>query len=100
MPFALSVADMGCTAPPSFDEFRAEVVAFLEAHAARRPDDRPGFVWGEGDDRDVALWEEPDQATERVHLAESRQWRARRFDAGFGWLDGPAAWGGRGLPAA
>jgi alkylation response protein AidB-like acyl-CoA dehydrogenase len=40
----------------------------------------------------------PDEELEELRLA--REWRARRFDAGFGWITGPVEYGGRGLPAA
>ena len=33
-------------------------------------------------------------------LAEAKAWRAKRYDAGLGYISGPAAYGGRGLPAA
>ena len=55
------------------------------------------FVWGEGDD-DVATFEEVDPAEEREQLAAAKEWRATRYDAGFGWITGPPELGGRGLP--
>jgi alkylation response protein AidB-like acyl-CoA dehydrogenase len=87
------------TAPtPTLDEFRAEVTAFLDANAERRAE-RKEFAWGEGDD-DVAMFEEVDPEVERRRLAEAKAWRAKRYDAGLGYIFGPAAYGGRGLPAA
>jgi alkylation response protein AidB-like acyl-CoA dehydrogenase len=70
--------------------------AFLDAHAS--PGDSAGrpFVWGEGSD-DVSLIEEREPDRDRVDLAAAQAWARRRFDAGFGWLDGPVAYGGRGL---
>ena len=35
---------------PTIDEFRAEVRAFLDANAERRPE-ATAFVWGEGSER-------------------------------------------------
>jgi alkylation response protein AidB-like acyl-CoA dehydrogenase len=84
---------------PSVEEFRDEVKAFLDANAElRETDDRP-FEWGEGDD-DVSLFEEIDREVEREQLVEAKAWRAKRFDAGFGWITGPAEFGGRELTSA
>ena len=84
-------------AVPTLEQFGAEVEAFLGANAERTAgsDD---FVWGKGDD-DVAALEEMDPETEREQLGRAKEWRARRFDAGFGYLSGPVEYGGRGLPA-
>jgi len=78
-------------------EFRAAALAFLDANAARKPD--TAFVWGEGDD-DVSIIEERQPDEDAAELARSKEWAARRFDEGFGWIDGPEALGGRGLTAA
>jgi acyl-CoA dehydrogenase len=82
----------------SIDEFRAEATAFLDANAEPRDTDQR-FVWGEGDD-DLALFEEVDPEAEQRQLAEAKAWRAKRFDAGFGYISGPVEYGGRELPAA
>jgi len=84
---------------PSVEEFRDEAKAFLDANAdLRETDDRP-FEWGEGDD-DVSLFEEIDREVERAQLVEAKAWRAKRFDAGFGWITGPTEFGGRELTSA
>ena len=84
---------------PSVEEFRDEAKAFLDANAeVRETDDRP-FVWGEGDD-DVSLFEEIDREVELEQLAAAKAWRAKRFDAGFGWITGPTEYGGRELTSA
>jgi alkylation response protein AidB-like acyl-CoA dehydrogenase len=84
---------------PSVDEFRDEAKAFLDANAeVREADDKP-FVWGEGDD-DVSLFEEIDREVELEQLARAKAWRAKRFDAGLGWITGPTAFGGRELTTA
>ena len=44
---------------PTLDEFRDEVVAFLDANAKLKQAEEQQFVWGEGDD-DVAMFEEVD----------------------------------------
>ena len=83
---------------PTIDEFRAEVRAFLDANAERRPE-ATAFMWGEGSD-DVAMFEEVEPAVERQRLAAAKAWRATRYDAGLGYITGAAELGGRELPAA
>ncbi len=82
----------------TLDEFRAEAIAFLDANAERR-DTEQRFVWGEGDDA-MTLFEEVDPETERRELERAKAWRAKRFDAGLGYISGPEQYGGRGLPSA
>ncbi len=79
------------------DEFEQEAVAFLDAHASRRPDRQA--AWGEGSDQ-VGLFEEKSREEELAELAEAQAWRRQVFDAGFGWLTGPARYGGRELPTS
>jgi alkylation response protein AidB-like acyl-CoA dehydrogenase len=83
------------TAEPSLEEFRAEATSFLDANARLR-DEEQKFVWGEGDDQ-VSLFEEITPEQEARALARAKEWRAKRFDAGFGWISGPTDLGGRGL---
>ncbi len=83
----------------SIEEFRDECQAFLDANSERRQDESKPFVWGEGSD-DVALFEEVDRATELEELERAKAWRAKRFDAGLGWITGPDEYGGRGLSKA
>ena len=78
------------------EAFREEVVSFLDANATPRGEEK--FVWGEGSDR-VALFDEKAQEAERRQLEEAKAWRAKRYDAGLGWISGPPELGGRGLPA-
>jgi alkylation response protein AidB-like acyl-CoA dehydrogenase len=82
----------------SLDDFVAEATSFLDANATLRQADKR-FKWGEGDD-DMGMFEEVDRDEEERQLAKAKQWRAKRYDAGFGWISGPADLGGRGLPAA
>jgi alkylation response protein AidB-like acyl-CoA dehydrogenase len=84
---------------PTIDEFRDECVAFLDANAKLRQAEEQKFVWGEGDD-DVAMFEEVDRAKEQRDLAAAKAWRARRYDAGLGYISGATAYGGRELPAS
>ncbi len=79
------------------EEFTEQARAFLEANALRRS--RTGFLWGEGDDA-VPIVEERTPEEDAEALARAREWAARRYDAGFGWIDGPVELGGRGLGPA
>jgi acyl-CoA dehydrogenase len=82
----------------TIDEFRSEATEFLQANAEEKGAERR-FVWGQGPDN-VAMFEERDRDTEQELLAAAQKFRAKRFDAGFGWITGPDEYGGRGLPAA
>jgi len=78
------------------ERFETDARAFLDAHATRRtPED--DFVWGEGSDS-VSLLPERTPEQDRADLARGRAWAQTVFDAGFGWISGPPAYGGRGLP--
>jgi alkylation response protein AidB-like acyl-CoA dehydrogenase len=79
------------------DAFREEVVAFLDANATPRSEEK--FVWGEGSDQ-VALFDEKSRDAELRQLEEAKAWRAKRWDAGLAWIFGPPELGGRGLPAS
>ncbi len=79
------------------DEFRAEAKTFLDASAERRVEEK--FVWGEGSDR-VGLLEEKTPEEEAAEVAAAKAWKAKEFDAGFGWISGPEEYGGRALPTA
>jgi alkylation response protein AidB-like acyl-CoA dehydrogenase len=57
------------------------------------------FVWGEGDD-EVRVFQEPDPVAEADALPAIRRWRQELWDHGYGWIDGPACYGGAGLAAA
>ncbi len=79
----------------SIEDFRAEAVAFLDANAT--PKVAPGaFVWGQGAD-EAALFEEIDREKEKVELAAAQAFRAKRYDAGLGYISGAPEHGGRGL---
>ncbi len=86
---------LGAMSEITVDEFRQESLAFLEANAELKAETKQ-FVWGEGPD-DAALFESVDRDKELVELGEAQAWRAKRFDAGFGWISGPSEMGGRGL---
>ena len=80
----------------SLENFEAEARAFLDANAEPRVEEKRG--WGEGSDR-TGLFAEKTRAEELNELAEAKVWKAKVFDAGFGWISGPAQYGGRELPA-
>jgi acyl-CoA dehydrogenase len=89
---------MSSTTTTSIEEFTAEATAFLEANADRRPPAKE-FRWGEGSD-DVAVFDEKDRDAEAEEAEQSKVWRRKRFDNGFGWITGPEEFGGRNLPTA
>jgi hypothetical protein len=75
--------------------FIEEATAFLEANAERRHTSTEEFRWGQGAD-DVRLMGGQEDGGEDERLAAARVWRAKVFDAGFGWLGGPVEYGGAG----
>jgi|SRR5579875_45678 alkylation response protein AidB-like acyl-CoA dehydrogenase len=81
------------------DEFIAEVRAFLDANAKRRPAPKEAVEWGVGDDTIAYFSTDPPEA-DRANAEKARQWQRRRFDAGLGWITGPVEYGGRGLTTA
>ncbi|MGZ4772045.1 MAG: acyl-CoA dehydrogenase family protein [Ilumatobacteraceae bacterium] len=78
--------------------FEEQASGFLEANVRKKEAERK-FVWGEGSDK-VAMFEERSRTDERNDLHRACEWRAKKFDAGFGWITGPVEYGGRGLPGA
>src|SRR3954452_3724275 len=82
----------------SLDDFTAEALAFLEGNASRKEAEEK-FVWGKGSDK-VSMFEERERDQELADLAKACEWRRTKFDAGFGWISGPKAFGGRELPYA
>jgi len=76
------------------DTFAEEARAFLESHAPRRRA-AGSFTWGEGSDY-VGFFGDP-QADEQADLAAARAWQRTRYENGFGWITGPARYGGRDL---
>ena len=80
----------------SIAELLSEARGFLDRTCAHRNEADERLVWGEGSDR-VNILEEVDPAEASTQLAEAKRYAAARFDAGFGWIDGPVEYGGRGL---
>jgi acyl-CoA dehydrogenase len=85
---------MTSPADSGLEEFIASAYAFLEATLPPRL--TVEFAWGKGTDaiEDVAV---KSRAGELEDLAVVRDYCRRRFDAGFGWITGPRAYGGRAL---
>jgi alkylation response protein AidB-like acyl-CoA dehydrogenase len=81
----------------SLDDFAAEAKTFLDANAEPRSEQK--FVWGEGHDR-VGILDEKTEEEEAEELRAAKAWKAKEFDAGFGWITGPEEYGGRALDAA
>src|SRR3954454_16187567 len=79
------------------EQFRADAVAFLEANA--KPRQEESTAWGEGSDK-VGLLAEKTFEEELAEVREGKEWKARVFDAGFGWITGPSQYGGRELPSS
>jgi alkylation response protein AidB-like acyl-CoA dehydrogenase len=81
----------------SLEEFTAAADEFLAANATARPEEK--FVWGEGSDS-VGVLDEKTPEEEAAELVAAKEWKAKEFDAGFGWITGPEEYGGRALTAA
>lgn len=79
----------------TLDSFEQEARAFLDANAVRKEVEKK-FVWGEGSDK-VAMFEEKDREAELADVRRACEWRAKKYDAGFGWIGGPRKYGGREL---
>ena len=82
----------------TLEAFEDEARQFLDTNATRKEAERK-FVWGEGSDR-VVVFEEKDREAEVADVRKACEWRGKKFDAGFGWIGGPAQYGGRGLASA
>ncbi len=76
----------------SLEAFTEQATAFLEANAVRKQAEQR-FEWGEGSDK-VAMFEEKDRDEELADLKQACEWRAKKFDAGYGWIGGPKRFGG------
>ena len=82
----------------SLEVFEKEARDFLDSNATKKEAEKK-FVWGEGSDK-VAMFEEKDRDTELADVRKAQDWRAKKFDAGFGWIGGPQQYGGRELSNA
>ena len=78
------------------EDLLGDARAFLDAHVEPRLASDEKFVWGEGSDR-VNILEETEASEMATTLTVAKSYAAARFDAGFGWIDGPVEYGGRRL---
>jgi alkylation response protein AidB-like acyl-CoA dehydrogenase len=79
--------------PTDVAQFQAAAREFIEATLPVLPPSPET----ETDSRElVSLF--TSRAAELAAVPTARQWRAAKFDAGFGWLTGPREYGGAGLP--
>lgn len=78
---------------PDLGQFTEQARAWLAGMAPPRT----AAAWGEGSDS-VAVFENWTAEQERAHTDEIRAYEQAKFDAGWGALDWPADYGGRGLP--
>ena len=83
---------------PTLEAFRDDALTFLDTNAKRKETADRAFEWGAGDDN-VSIIEEKDPGQDEVELAEAKAWARTRWEAGFGWIDGPTEYGGRALSA-
>ena len=82
----------------SVEDFASKARVFLEANAERK-EVKKKFTWGEGTDN-VSMFEERSRDAEMEVLSKAKEWQAKRFDNGFGWITGPTEYGGAGLSNA
>ncbi|MCX6513953.1 MAG: acyl-CoA dehydrogenase family protein [Actinobacteria bacterium] len=86
------------TSQMSVEDFASKARVFLEANAERK-EVKKKFTWGEGTDN-VSMFEERSRDAEMEMLSKAKEWQAKRFDNGFGWITGPTEYGGAGLSNA
>ena len=82
----------------SVEDFASKARVFLEANAERK-EVKKKFTWGEGTDN-VSMFEERSRDAEMEVLRKAKEWQAKRFDNGFGWITGPTEYDGAGLSNA
>jgi acyl-CoA dehydrogenase len=86
------------TSQITVEDFATKARVFLEANAERK-EVKKKFTWGEGTDN-VSMFEERSRDAEMEVLRKAKEWQAKRFDNGFGWITGPTEYGGAGLSNA
>jgi alkylation response protein AidB-like acyl-CoA dehydrogenase len=90
--------DVGDVSVPPLEDYLRIAREWLDAHAEPRAP-RGALVWGTGTDR-VSLFRNSSPDEERAQLDEVLAWQRTKFDAGYGAISYPVAYGGAGLPAA
>jgi alkylation response protein AidB-like acyl-CoA dehydrogenase len=81
---------------PAPDDFREQARAWLSSVATPRAN--ASAVWGTGPDR-FAILDTLSHDQELELVGRVSEWERLRYDAGWGALDWPTEWGGRGLPS-
>jgi len=80
------------------ERYRQEGRAWLADHATHRPVDEVE-AWGTGR-HDVSVFHDLSPDDERRLLERAMAWQQTKFDAGYGAISWPEAYGGAGLPRA
>jgi len=80
--------------PDDVREFARQAREFLDAHATRA--EQAEFRWGQGEDT-VAYFKADPPDVRDVKLQAAKDWQRTRYENGFGWISGPAEYGGQGL---
>src|SRR5688572_18889623 len=84
---------------PSIEDYRRDARTWLAANAEPRPAETSELAWGEGPDS-VAVFHDLSAKAELAGLRAQGDWQARKYAAGYGAIDLPAAHGGAGLSKA
>ncbi|MCX6433297.1 MAG: acyl-CoA dehydrogenase family protein, partial [Actinobacteria bacterium] len=82
--------------PAHLEAWRADVRQWLAGVASPKAEEV--LVWGEGDPR-LAIFLSMSHDEETAYLDRVREYRRKRFDAGYGAISLPAEFGGAGLPS-
>ena len=82
--------------PQHLEAWRAEVRSWLASVAEPRTEE--AFVWGEGDPR-LHIFLSMSHDEEKAYLDRVREYRRKRYDAGYGAISLPEEVGGAGLPS-
>jgi alkylation response protein AidB-like acyl-CoA dehydrogenase len=77
----------------SLDDFGKEVLVYLSAHVR----ELSGTDQGGGGDEEGTIELIPAPTVDGPRKAAATEWQRNKFDAGYGWIDGPVEYGGRGL---
>ncbi|MDI1290900.1 MAG: acyl-CoA dehydrogenase family protein, partial [bacterium] len=78
------------------EAWRADVRSWLASVA--RPRSEEVRVWGQGDP-ELAIFRSMTHEEETAYLDRVRDYRRKRFDAGYGAITLPQEFGGSGLPS-
>lgn len=82
---------------PPIDDWTDQARQWLAARLPRR--ERTSTAWGEGSD-EVAVFHALTREEEGRLIRDIMAWQQEKFDAGYGAITWPPAWGGAGLPGS